>query len=466
MVNGLNQLVNGIPGVAAGHGTFVSDEHYAYPIYLVDSTIPAGQPGYTPRVPVAITYAASAPYHVSLQNLINASGGVPIPSYAQPATGTDQIIDIYDSGTDTFYEFWHFCARNPATVDPAGGSFSLKAACQSRSGQSSLVGSKASAETGGIVQRASQAEGHFSDRTYPSYSMWNWGTLGSNITNIAGEATIAELKSGQINHAVATMLPAANGGLKDAQGNLLYHGTLCTAKWIFPAQQRGSSYTTNTAADCIPEGTRLRLALTDTQINALNLTPVARMYALAAAHHGVIVRERDATAPAFERESPYPIYWKACPNGVCSNGVPINPYTGHPFGDTSTPTSTSIFAGYKPWQVMSNFPWAKMQVQKGVTCAIPSSGCPTVSVAAPAAGAIVTGSITISGRPTPNISAAIAGVQFKVDGVNTGAEDTTAPYSVSWDTSRVSKGTHLLTATTRDTSNRRSNTPPVQITVG
>jgi hypothetical protein len=189
------------------------------------------------------------------------------------------------------------------------------------------------------------------------------------------------------------------------------------------------------------------------------------MYALAAAHYGVIVRERSGTAPSFERESPYPIYWKACPNGVCSNGVPINPYTGRPFGDTGTPTSTSIFAGYKLWQVMSNFPWSKMQVETMVTCAIPSGACPTVSISTPAAGATVTGTVTISGRPMPNIGAAIAGVQFKVDGVNTGAEDTTAPYSVSWNTTGVSNGTHLLTATTRDTSNRRSETPPVQITV-
>jgi hypothetical protein len=296
--------------------------------------------------------------------------------------------------------------------------------------------------------------------------MWNWGALGSNIADFAGVATIAELQSGHIDHAVGMMLPPASGGLKDASGNLLYHGTYCTAKWVFPAQQRGAGYTPNTAADCIPEGTRLRLALTDTQINALNLTPMARMYALAAAHYGVIVREADATAPSFERESPYSIYWKACPNGACSGGVPINPYTGHPFGDTSTPTSTSIFAGYRLFQVMSNFPWSKLQAQKMVTCTIPAGACPTVSISSPAAGATVTGTVTISGLPTPKTGAVIAGVQFKVDAVNVGAEDTTAPYSVSWDTSRMTKGAHQLTATTRDTSNRLSDTSPVRVTVG
>src|SRR4051794_27935714 len=191
MVNGINQLVNGIAGVAPGHKGWISDDHYAYPIYVVDSTIPAGQPGYTPRVPVAITNTPTAAFHASLINLMNSLGGVPIPSYAQPALGTDQILDVYDKGTDTFYEFWHFCPKNPATTDPAGSTFNLKTVCQSRSGQAAQIGVQASAETGGIVQNASKSEGYFSGRSYTGYSMWNWGTLASKITNIAGEATIA-----------------------------------------------------------------------------------------------------------------------------------------------------------------------------------------------------------------------------------------------------------------------------------
>ena len=465
MVNGINKLVNGVPGVAAGHGTWVSADGYAYPIYVVDSTIPLGQPGYTPKVPVAITYLPNSPYHVSLQNLINSLGGVPIPSYAQPATGTDQILDVYDSGTDTFYEFWHFCPQNPASFDPAGGNFSNLSACQSRSAQAAKIGVQATAETAGIVQQASQSDGIFSDKAYPGYSYWTWGTLGSNITNLVGEATISELQSGVINHAVAVTLPSASGGLKDSAGNLLFSGTYCTDKWAYPAQQKGPLYTTNTASDCVPEGVRLRLNLTDTQIAALSLTPMAKQYAYAAAHYGIVVRERSASAPSFLRESPYPIFWKACPNGTCPNGVPINPYTGKPFGDKTTPTSTSIYAGSQPYQLMKNFPWTNMQVQKMVTCSIVQGACPGVSVASPTAGSTVTGTVTITGSKMANTTAQIAGVQFKVDGANIGAEDTTAPYSVSWNSALVAKGSHVLTAVTRDTTNHLNNTPPVQITV-
>ena len=58
---------------------------------------------------------------------------------------------------------------------------------------------------------------------------------------------------------------------------------------------------------------------------------------------------------------------------------------------------------------------------------------PTVSITAPAAGATVQRHrSTFSANATDNV--AVAGVQFRVDGANLGAEDTRAPYSVAWDT--------------------------------
>ncbi len=44
----------------------------------------------------------------------------------------------------------------------------------------------------------------------------------------------------------------------------------------------------------------------------------------------------------------------------------------------------------------------------------------------------------------------VTGVQFLVDGVNSGVEDTTAPYVLSWDSRGVSNGAHALTARARD----------------
>jgi peptidoglycan/xylan/chitin deacetylase (PgdA/CDA1 family) len=75
---------------------------------------------------------------------------------------------------------------------------------------------------------------------------------------------------------------------------------------------------------------------------------------------------------------------------------------------------------------------------------------PTVSITAPAANTTLSGTQTLSANAS-DVSG-IAGVQFKVDNANMGAEDTTAPYSASWDSKTVSDGSHTISATARNTS--------------
>src|SRR5439155_5437895 len=69
---------------------------------------------------------------------------------------------------------------------------------------------------------------------------------------------------------------------------------------------------------------------------------------------------------------------------------------------------------------------------------------PTVSLTAAIAGASVAGTITVSASATDNVG--VAGVQFKLDGANLGAEVTAAPYSVSWNSTTTAIGVHALTA--------------------
>src|SRR5262249_11574315 len=73
---------------------------------------------------------------------------------------------------------------------------------------------------------------------------------------------------------------------------------------------------------------------------------------------------------------------------------------------------------------------------------------PTVSMPAPTAGTTVTGTITVAANASDNVG--VAGVQFRVDAVNIGVEDTTAPYAVSWDSTKVSNGNHTINARARD----------------
>jgi hypothetical protein len=88
---------------------------------------------------------------------------------------------------------------------------------------------------------------------------------------------------------------------------------------------------------------------------------------------------------------------------------------------------------------------------------------PTVSVTAPAAGATVTGTINLNSTASDNV--AVAGVQFKVDGNDVGSEDTTSPYSVTWDTLTATAGSHTITAVARDGAGNRTTSAGVTVTV-
>src|SRR5579863_10313773 len=59
----------------------------------------------------------------------------------------------------------------------------------------------------------------------------------------------------------------------------------------------------------------------------------------------------------------------------------------------------------------------------------PTTQPPTVSITAPAAGATVNGSVTVTA--TASSSVGIAGVQFQLDGASFGSVVSVAPYSQS-----------------------------------
>lgn len=95
-----------------------------------------------------------------------------------------------------------------------------------------------------------------------------------------------------------------------------------------------------------------------------------------------------------------------------------------------------------------------------VSNAPPDASAPSVDLTSPAAGATVSSSIAVAANASDNVG--VVGVQFKVNGTNLGSEDTTAPYSVSWDTTKTSNGSHTLSAVARDAA---GNTASSQRTV-
>jgi Big-like domain-containing protein len=88
----------------------------------------------------------------------------------------------------------------------------------------------------------------------------------------------------------------------------------------------------------------------------------------------------------------------------------------------------------------------------------------TVAITAPADASTVATTVNVTANATPG-GGTIAGVQFLLDGANLGAEDTTSPYSVSWNTTTATNGTHFLTAIARDTNGGTGTAPTVIVTV-
>ena len=88
---------------------------------------------------------------------------------------------------------------------------------------------------------------------------------------------------------------------------------------------------------------------------------------------------------------------------------------------------------------------------------------PTVRVLSPAAGATLARNVTVTAEAADNVG--VVGVQFRLDGIDLGAEDTTPPYSVPWNTTTVTDGAHALTAVARDSAANTATSSTVTVTV-
>jgi hypothetical protein len=88
---------------------------------------------------------------------------------------------------------------------------------------------------------------------------------------------------------------------------------------------------------------------------------------------------------------------------------------------------------------------------------------PTVSVSAPANGATVSGTVSVTASASDNVG--VASVQFQLDGANFGSLDTTSPYSVSWNTTTSSNGSHTVLAIAKDAAGNSTTSASVTVTV-
>ena len=146
-----------------------------------------------------------------------------------------------------------------------------------------------------------------------------------------------------------------------------------------------------------------------------------------------------ANLGAADTSAPYSVSWNTA---TAANGAHVLRAIAR---DAATNSTTSA-----PVNVTVNNP-------------APDTTPPTVAVSAPAAGATVSGTTPVSANASDNVG--VAGVQFTLDGANLGAEDTSAPYSVSWNTTTATNGSHALRAIARDAATNSTTSVPVSVTV-
>src|SRR3989344_1850524 len=137
-----------------------------------------------------------------------------------------------------------------------------------------------------------------------------------------------------------------------------------------------------------------------------------------------------------------------------------------PLGSLGTivggPTNT---ANYTFWQIDWDSSISGWSVERYLakTSTSTDTTLPTVSLTAPAASSTVSSTVTLSANASDNVG--VTGVQFKVDGANVGAEDTTAPYSRAWNSTTATNGAHTIKAVAKDAAGNTASTAGRSVTV-
>jgi hypothetical protein len=240
---------------------------YSSPIYVVSGEVAA--------VPVAQWDCHKPSYRD--EQLTQQWVAVPIPSYAEPADGTDSEMTIYQPSTDTMWEFW--AARK--------------------------VDGRWEACWGGRMLSVSKNDGIWPTR---------YGTTATGLPFLGGQITVDELRRGAITHAIGI-------GLLETEDAKVH-------SW--PAN-RSDGYNPLNVPDRIPEGLRFRLD-PSVDVESLPMHPIGKIIAKAAQIYGFVVMDR-AGGISIRAENPkrftvlgepdpYPALWKGTPSYAILAGFP------------------------------------------------------------------------------------------------------------------------------------------------
>jgi len=149
--------------------------------------------------------------------------------------------------------------------------------------------------------------------------------------------------------------------------------------------------------------------------------------------------------------------------------IPANTWTWVDYqgGNTATKVQQSLSQGAHALVLLGNAPGVKIDrvvalsdtscvpTGTGDNCNVPSDTTPpVVTLTAPAEGASVSGTVTVSASASDNTG--VTKVEF-YDNTTLIATDTTSPYSASWATAKIANGSHLITARAYDAAGNISS---------
>jgi hypothetical protein len=257
----------------AGTGPWINTNAFSLPVY----TVAAEQPD----VKVQLAGARREP------RLSRAWRSVPLPADARPAAGSDGDLLLWQPSTDRLWEFWRL-RRNGSTWQ---------------------------ASWGGAMRNVSAQSGVFGRKVWPG-GQRSWGTSASSLSLAGGLISLAQLRDGEIDHALEIAVPEPRAEV-----------------FADPAQRTDGASSSPLA---LPEGAHLRLD-PGLNLDSLGLPALTLMLARAAQRYGIVVVDRSPNV-ALYAEDPSP--------------TGTDPYTA-PGG---------FFGGPDPRAALAAFPWSRLQL--------------------------------------------------------------------------------------------------------
>jgi hypothetical protein len=260
-------------------------------------------------------------------------GGVPVPTDAHGAAGSDHEIQIYQPSTNEYWEFWEF--EGSAT---AGWS-----ACW-----------------GGEMENVSGSDGVFPNE---------FGATATSLPLLGSVVRIEELQAGVIDHAIGLVVgDDASANLSSGVGPANVTDPNSSQPGVSLPATHGDGGSSDPNA--IPEGTRFRLPAS-LDLNNYDLTPIARVIAVAAQQYGFIVNDSSPTPTLSMRLGDPTTYTTA---GLA------DPYTSGPGVDGQG--TEGLLDGGAQNAIMQNFPWSELQAlpydySQHPTSAVPPCTGPT-----------------------------------------------------------------------------------------